>query len=95
MPKAIWNGTVIAQADADDVRIVEGNVYFPTGSVDRTYLRESKTNTVCSWKGTASYFDVVANGQTNKDAAWYYPQPKEAAKQIAGYIAFWRGVQVD
>ena len=95
MPKAIWNGTVIAQADADDVRIVEGNVYFPTGSVDKTYLRESKTNTVCSWKGTASYYDVVVEGEVNRDAAWYYPTPKPAAEEIAGYVAFWKGVEIE
>jgi uncharacterized protein (DUF427 family) len=95
MPKAVWNGTVIAQAEADDVRMVEGNVYFSPENVDHTYLRESKTNTVCSWKGTASYYDVVVDGQVNRDAAWYYPQPKEAARQIAGHVAFWHGVRVE
>ncbi|MGH8674927.1 MAG: DUF427 domain-containing protein, partial [Burkholderiales bacterium] len=73
MPRATWNGTVIAEAPVEEVRIVEGNVYFPTGSVDKTYLRESKTNTVCPWKGTASYYDVVVEGEVNRDAAWYYP----------------------
>lgn len=95
MPKAVWNGAVIARAEADDVRIVEGNVYFSTESVDHTYLRESKTNTVCGWKGTASYYDVVVEGEVNHDAAWYYPSPKPAAEEIAGYVAFWKGVEIE
>ena len=95
MPKAVWNGSVIAQADADDVRLVEGNVYFSPDAVDHTYLCESKTNTVCPWKGTASYYDVVVDGETNRDAAWYYPLPKPAAEEIAGYIAFWKGVKIE
>ena len=95
MPKAVWNGAVIAQAEADEVRIVEGNVYFSPESVDHTYLRESKTNTVCGWKGTASYYDVVVEGEVNHDAAWYYPSPKPAAEEIAGYVAFWKGVQIE
>jgi len=95
VPKAVWNGAVIAEADADDVRIVEGNVYFPPGAVDRTYLRESKTNTVCPWKGTASYYDVVVEGEVNRDAAWLYPLPKAAAEEIAGYVAFWKGVEIE
>ncbi|WP_322487707.1 DUF427 domain-containing protein [Chloroflexus sp.] len=93
MPRAIWNGAVIAESDATIV--VEGNHYFPPEAVKREYLRDSQTHTVCSWKGTASYYDVVVNGAVNRDAAWYYPVPKEAAKQIAGYIAFWRGVKVE
>jgi uncharacterized protein (DUF427 family) len=95
MPKAVWNGAVIAQAEADDVRIVEGNVYFSPESVDHTYLRESKTNTVCGWKGTASYYDIVVEGDVNHDAAWYYPSPKPAAEEIAGYVAFWKGVGIE
>jgi len=95
MPKAVWNGAVIAQAGLDDVRMVEGNVYFSPAHVDHTYLRESKTSTVCGWKGTASYYDVVVDGQTNRDAAWYYPSPKPAAEEIAGYIAFWKGVEIE
>jgi len=95
MPRAVWNGAVIAQAGADDVRMVEGNVYFPADRVDHTYLRESKTNTVCGWKGTASYYDVVVDGDINRDAAWYYPSPKPAAEEIAGHIAFWKGVQIE
>jgi len=95
MPKAVWNGAVIAQAGPDDVRMVEGNVYFSPENVDHTYLRESKTNTVCGWKGTASYYDVVVDGKTNKDAAWYYPEVKDAAKHVKGYVAFWKGVTVE
>lgn len=93
MPKAIWNGAVLAQSDATEV--VEGNHYFPPDSLNREHLQESDTQTVCGWKGTASYFDVVVNGQTNKDAAWYYPEPKEAAVNIAGHVAFWNGVTVE
>jgi uncharacterized protein (DUF427 family) len=73
---------------------VEGNHYFPPQSIDRQYFTDSETHTVCPWKGTASYYNVVVNGQINKDAAWYYPEPLPAAKQIAGHIAFWKGVQV-
>ena len=94
MPKATWNGELIAEAEDDEVEIVEGNVYFPPEKVDRTYLRESATHTVCPWKGTASYYDVVVNGDVNKDAAWYYPVTKPAAEHIAGYVAFWKGVTV-
>jgi Uncharacterized protein conserved in bacteria, COG2343 len=93
MPRAIWNGAVIAESDATIV--VEGNHYFPPDSVKREYLRDSQTHTVCPWKGTASYYDVVVDGQVNRDAAWYYPTPKAAASQIAGYIAFWRGVRIE
>ena len=93
MARAIWNGTVIAESDATVV--VEGNHYFPPEAVKREHVRESAHHTVCGWKGTASYYDVVVDGATNKDAAWYYPQPKDAAQQITGYIAFWRGVRVE
>lgn len=92
MAKATWNGAVIAESDR--CVEVEGNQYFPSDSVRREYLRASDTHTVCSWKGTASYYDVVVGGKTNKDAAWYYPDPKDAAKQIRDHIAFWRGVTV-
>ena len=95
MPKATWNGKTLAQADACEVQMVEGNVYFPPGKVDHTFLRESATHTVCGWKGTASYYDLVVEGEVNKDAAWYYPQPKPAARNIEGYVAFWHGVNVD
>jgi len=93
MPKATWNGAVLAQSDRCEV--VEGNQYFPPDAIDRRYIKESATHTVCPWKGTASYYDVVVDGQTNKDAAWYYPSPKDAAKQIKDYVAFWRGVTVE
>jgi uncharacterized protein (DUF427 family) len=93
MPKAMWNGAVLAESDRCEV--VEGNQYFPPDAIKRPYFKESATHTVCSWKGTASYYDVVVDGETNKDAAWYYPDPKAAAKQIKGYIAFWHGVKVE
>jgi uncharacterized protein (DUF427 family) len=93
MARAVWNDVVIAESDATVV--VEGNHYFPPDAIRREHLRESAKHTVCGWKGTASYYDVVVDGATNSDAAWYYPQPKDAAKQIAGYIAFWRGVRVE
>ena len=93
MPKAIWNDAVLAESDAHE--IVDGNVYFPPGSINREFLRESKTTTHCPWKGDASYYDVVVGEQVNKDAAWYYPQAKEAAKNIEGYVAFWNGVTVE
>ena len=95
MPKAIWNGATIAEASADAVELVEGNVYFPAESVRRDYLQPSGTHTVCGWKGTASYYHVTVSGQVNPDAAWYYPEPKEAARHITGRIAFWKGVTVD
>ena len=94
MPKATWNGAVIAQADAANVQIVEGNVYFPPEAVKKDLLKDSQTHTVCPWKGTASYYDVVVQGQINKDAAWYYPETKDAAKHVKGYVAFWKGVEV-
>ncbi len=93
MPKAIWKGAVLAESDRCE--IVEGNYYFPADAVARQYFRDSATHTTCPWKGTASYFDVVVNGETNKDAAWYYADPKEAAGQIKDHVAFWRGVQVE
>jgi uncharacterized protein (DUF427 family) len=90
--KAIWNGAVIAESE--DTVVVEGNHYFPAESLNRGYFRESNHTTVCGWKGTASYYHVEVGGKTNQDAAWYYASPKEAAKQIAGRVAFWKGVQV-
>jgi uncharacterized protein (DUF427 family) len=93
MPRATWNGAVLAESERTE--IVEGNHYFPPEAIRREHFSESQTHTVCSWKGTASYFDVVVDGQTNKDAAWYYPEPKDAAKQIRGYVAFWHGVKVE
>lgn len=94
MPKASWNGKIIAQADAGEVQVVEGNIYFPPDKVERSLLMSSDTHTYCPWKGTASYYDVVVNGETNRDAAWYYPETEDAAKHIKGYVAFWKGVSV-
>jgi uncharacterized protein (DUF427 family) len=93
MPKAIWNGQVLA--DSDRTIVVENNHYFPPDSIKAEYLKTSNTHTVCGWKGTASYYDIVVDGAVNKDAAWYYPTPKEAAQNISGYVAFWRGVTVE
>lgn len=93
MPKAVWNGVVLAESDRTEV--VEGNQYFPPDSIHSEYFQDSSTHTTCPWKGVASYYSVVVNGQTNKDAAWYYPTPKDAAKNITGYIAFWKGVKVE
>lgn len=93
MARATWKGTVIA--DSPGYEEVEGNVYFPSGSVKREFLKESAAHSECPWKGTASYYDVVVGGETNKDAAWTYAEPKDAAKSIKGYIAFWKGVSVE
>ncbi|MEO6702450.1 MAG: DUF427 domain-containing protein [Jatrophihabitantaceae bacterium] len=90
--RAIWNGTVIAESD--DTVVVENNHYFPLDSVREGVLTESDQHSVCPWKGTASYYSVNVEGQVNADAAWYYPQPKPAAAEIAGRVAFWRGVTV-
>ena len=90
--KAIWKGTVLAESD--DTVIVEGNHYFPSDSIKTEFLQPSETHTVCGWKGTASYYDIVANGETNPDAAWYFPETKAEAKEIEGRIAFWKGVEV-
>jgi uncharacterized protein (DUF427 family) len=90
--KAIWNGVVIAESD--DGVVVEGNYYFPLESVEKQYLAEAQTQSVCPWKGVASYYDVVVDGKTNKDAAWYYPTPKPGAEQVKDRVAFWRGVRV-
>ena len=92
MAKAIWKGTVIAESDACE--IVEGNVYFPAAALKTEHVQPSATHTVCGWKGTASYYDVVVGDAVNKDAAWFYPTPKDAAIHIAGFVAFWRGVEV-
>ena len=90
--KAIWNDKILAESG--DTIMVEGNEYFPLESVNKEFLRESETQSVCAWKGTASYYDVVVNGKINKDAAWYYPDPSEAAQQIKGHVAFWKGVEI-
>ena len=92
MATAEWNGTVIADSKA--TVMVEGNHYFPIDSVNQDLLRPSETHSVCPWKGTASYYAVVVDGETNSDAAWYYPAPKDAAKQIKDRVAFWKGVTV-
>jgi uncharacterized protein (DUF427 family) len=91
--KAIWNGKIIAESDK--TINVEGNQYFPPETVDKQFLASSDTHTVCHWKGTASYYDIEVDGKTNKDAAWYYPETSELASHIKGYIAFWKGVQVE
>ena len=93
MAKATWKGAVIAEGDR--TQVVEGNHYFPPDAVDEAHLRRSDTHTVCSWKGTASYYDVVVGDEVNKDAAWFYPEPKDAARNIRGYVAFSKGVQVE
>ena len=93
MSRATWNGTVLAESDR--CVVVEGNQYFPPAAIHWEHFRKTDTHTVCPWKGTASYYDIVVNGQVNKDAAWYYPQPKDAAKQITDHVAFWHGVTVE
>ena len=93
MAKAIWNGAVVAESD--NCEIVEGNYYFPPDTIKAEYFQPSNTHTICSWKGEASYYTLKVNGQDNKDAAWYYPDPKPKAQNIKGYIAFWRGVKVE
>ncbi len=90
--KALWNNQVIAESD--NTIVVENNHYFPKESVKPEFLKDSATHTTCPWKGLASYYTLEVNGQQNKDAAWYYPQPKDAAAQIKDYIAFWKGVKV-
>ena len=90
--KAIWNNEVIAEST--ETIVVEGNHYFPRNTVNKIFLESSSTQTTCHWKGIASYFTLKVNGDINKNAAWYYPQPKEAAAQIKDYVAFWKGVKV-
>jgi uncharacterized protein (DUF427 family) len=93
MPKAIWNGAVLAESDRTVV--VENNHYFPPESIHREYFQESPTSTTCPWKGQASYYAIEVDGQQNRDAAWYYPEPKAAAQQIKNYVAFWKGVKIE
>jgi uncharacterized protein (DUF427 family) len=95
MPSASWRGRTIAEADDDQIEIVEGNLYFPAEAVRSVNLLSSDTHTVCPWKGTAGYYHVTVDGEVNRDAAWYYPDPKPAAENIRGRIAFWRGVKVE
>ncbi len=92
MAKATWNGAVLAESNSTIV--VEGNQYFPADSINPEYFKDSTHHTTCGWKGVASYYTIEVNGQSNPNAAWYYPTPKDAAKNITGYIAFWKGVQV-
>ena len=90
--RAIWNGVTLAESD--DTVVVEGNHYFPANSLDQQYITPSNHQSVCPWKGTASYYSLEVDGQSNADAVWYYPTPKEAAANIAGRVAFWKGVKV-
>ncbi|HYS11775.1 MAG TPA: DUF427 domain-containing protein [Burkholderiaceae bacterium] len=92
MKRAEWNGAVLAESD--DIVSVEGNAYFPEQSLRREFFQPSETNSVCPWKGTASYYNVRVEGKENRDAAWYYPQPFDAARQVKGRVAFWKGVVV-
>lgn len=93
MARAIWNDVVLAESDTFEV--VEGNIYFPADAINSEYFKASTSNTTCPWKGVASYYTVVVDGEENKDAAWYYPEPKDAAKQIKDHVAFWKGVKVE
>jgi uncharacterized protein (DUF427 family) len=90
--RAIWHDTILAESD--DTMVVEGNHYFPAGSLRREHFRSSDHQSICPWKGTASYYDVIVDGDVNANAAWYYPTPKEAARQITDRVAFWHGVEV-
>ena len=91
--KAIWQNKVLAESD--ETIVIEGNHYFPVSSIRDEHFEKSDATSVCPWKGTANYYDIVVGGERNAGAAWYYPQPKDAAKEIAGYVAFWRGVAVE
>ena len=93
MAKAVWNGKTIAESDTYET--VEGNIYFPPGTVDAQYLKESPTTSKCPWKGTAHYYTLSVDGAENKDAAWYYPEPSTAAANIKDHVAFWKGVTVE
>lgn len=90
--KAIWHGQVLAESD--DIVTIEGNAYFPANSLNKAFFKNSPTHTVCPWKGTASYYSLEVDGANNKDAAWYYPEPKNAAKAIKDRVAFWKGVEI-
>lgn len=97
--QAIWNDTVIAEAEQDDLIRIEGNWYFPPAAIKQEYFKPSETHTTCFWKGEASYYNVDVDGQVNQDAAWYYPEPKDGSidtvkKDFTNYVAFWRGVEV-
>jgi len=90
--KASWNGQVLAESD--DTVVVESNHYFPNSSINREFFKQSDTTSHCPWKGDASYYSIVVDGQENRDAAWYYPTPMDAAREIEGRVAFWRGVKI-
>ena len=90
--KAKWNDTIIAKSE--ETQMVEGNYYFPRNSIIAKYYINSDTHTTCGWKGEASYFDIIVDGEVNKDAAWYYPEPKDAARHIKDMVAFWKGVEI-
>ena len=90
--KAIWNGAVVAESD--DIVTVEGNAYFPAGALDRQFVRETAHHTTCPWKGVASYYTLAVDGKENANAAWFYPEPKDAAAEIRGRVAFWKGVEI-
>ncbi|MFN2137666.1 MAG: DUF427 domain-containing protein [Candidatus Promineifilaceae bacterium] len=92
MPKAIWNNVVLAESN--ETVVVEGNHYFPPDAVNWEYFKDSQTHTTCPWKGVASYYTITVDGQENRDAAWYYPQPSDAAREIRDHVAFWRGVRI-
>jgi uncharacterized protein (DUF427 family) len=92
MIRAIWNGMVLAESERTVV--VEGNHYFPPEAIKREFFKDSNTHTVCGWKGVASYYDIQVDGKVNRNAAWYYPEPTDAAKKIQGYVAFWHGVEL-
>lgn len=93
MAKAVWNGGTVAEAD--EFQEVEGNVYFPLASVNKEFLQPSDYHTTCPWKGQANYYHIEVDGKVNENAAWYYPEPKEAAKDIKDHVAFWKGVHVE
>ena len=90
--KAIWKNQILAESNKTIV--VEGNHYFPPESINKNFFEKTDTHTTCPWKGTAPYYNIVADGEKNKDAAWYYPEPKQAAQEIKGFVAFWKGVEV-
>jgi uncharacterized protein (DUF427 family) len=93
MAKATWQGEVVAESD--EFEVVEGNVYFPPDAIKKEFFEPTDHHTVCPWKGTASYYDLVVNGQRNENAAWYYPEPKAAAANVKAHVAFWKGVTVE
>jgi uncharacterized protein (DUF427 family) len=92
MAKAMWNGAILAESD--NYETVEGNVYFPPDTINKKYFKDSETHSTCFWKGKASYYSIEVEGKENKDAAWYYPEPKSKAENIKNHIAFWKGVDV-